>query len=88
MFYCPRCGYSTSIKCNYKKHLSSVNCQDINHSNMDSSSLLSSVSPNPVFKNSNKYVCKYCQKSFAFQQSKHKHEKKCKSLGTTLIISL
>ena len=74
MYSCPRCNYTTNIKFNFKKHLSLINpCHDSLQSNISSHSLLLELSPSKI----KTHICKYCSKTFSFQQSKHKHEKHC-----------
>lgn len=60
MYICERCGYSTTIKCNLKNHLSRKKICPNTYSNKDvifmKSALIHKLSPNEP----NPYTCKFC----------------------------
>ena len=92
MYICERCGYSTTIKCNMKSHLSRKKmCPEI-YSNKDVLSLEDTeihkkvYNVNPNVKNVNPnvnpnvnivtYKCRFCSKTFKYRQSRYRHELK------------
>jgi hypothetical protein len=76
---CPRCGYITNNKTNYKTHLLRINkCTP---------SLLD-ISIESLIKGLNKidnYKCDYCDTSFINSQLKYKHKKLCTQNKNNLI---
>ena len=74
MFACKRCGYSTNIKCDLKKHLYRKTQCNPELSELDVLIL------HPEFFNKKKdkeYICEYCFKSFSFSSGKSLHKKTC-----------
>ena len=88
MYICERCGYSTTIKCNMKSHLSRKKmCPEI-YSNKDVLGVedtkihkrVYNVNPNVNIVNPNvnivTYKCRFCSKTFKYRQSRYRHELK------------
>jgi hypothetical protein len=62
IYLCKECDYTTSRKNDYKKHLNSIK-----HINME----------NCLHQNSQKFICKCCNKEYKCRQSLWKHKQKC-----------
>lgn len=75
LFKCDRCGYVTTVKCNFLAHLQrKVQCEPI-LSNIPQSSMLSKYN-----KDKSVYKCEFCSKTFATPSNKLRHERNsCKS---------
>lgn len=81
-FECKRCGYTTTVKQNYNKHLNrkipcppilgNIPCELMKNNNNESTS----TKINDLDKK--QHICKYCGGVFSHYQSKWKHEKACK----------
>lgn len=80
IFRCERCDYSTSVKCNYTKHL-----QTEKHRSPKSINVHFSKPPNPdidvstnVDVNENQpYICSNCGRKYKVQRSLWRHAKQC-----------
>lgn len=77
-YTCIRCGYHTTIKGNFRMHLFNKNkeCKDKHNSGVSVQNI------QEQFHNMEKHkvspvVCQYCNKGFAFSQSKYVHLKTC-----------
>ena len=62
-FFCEKCHYGTSIKCNFNKHLSALKHNMITNDNK---------------KYKNKFFCENCKKNFTYNSGLSRHKKKCK----------
>lgn len=65
-FYCERCDYSTSVKSNYKKHLTTAKHKNDNNDNKDDNK-----------KVSGKFICEFCSRSFCYRSGLSRHFKSC-----------
>ena len=72
---CERCGYTTPIKCNLKKHLLASSSCSPSLSDIPVQQLLDTHFP-PISKH---FTCDHCHKPFAFFQGKYRHQKFCKN---------
>ena len=72
---CQRCGYTTPIKCNLKKHLLASSSCSPSLSDIPVQQLLDSHFP-PISK---QFSCDHCHKKFSFLQGKYRHQKVCNS---------
>jgi hypothetical protein len=98
MYICERCGYSTTIKCNLKSHLSRKKICPNTYSNKDIMYLKgalihkyakneSKMNPNESKMNPNEsnktYACKFCKQCYSTNSNLHKHMKKCSKVDLT-----
>lgn len=65
-YYCKKCDYITSIKCNYTKHLLTAKHQNDNNGN---------INGNKKYKSKN--VCENCGRDFSYRSGLSRHLKKC-----------
>ena len=65
-YYCEKCDYTTSIKCNYNKHLLTAKHKNDNNGNIEG---------NKKYKK--KIICENCGKDFAHRSGLSRHLKKC-----------
>ena len=79
MFSCKRCGYSTNIKCDFKKHLLRKKQCKSELSNIEITILHSDFFVIKEKSKENKHVCEFCSKSFSLPSGKCVHKKKCQS---------
>lgn len=79
-FKCERCGYVTTIKCNFISHLQrKVQCEPV-FSNKSLSSILAQYTDKK-----SEFKCDYCGKAFATASNKVRHEKNsCKGMLTVI----
>jgi hypothetical protein len=73
-FYCNKCNKyykSKSSLCNHNKKFHQLYQPNINQISTINSPIINQIS-------TKKYICKYCNKSYNINQSKWKHQKKCK----------
>lgn len=61
-YYCDKCHYGTSIKCNFNKHLSALKHDGITNDNR---------------KYKNKIFCEICKKTFSYKSGLSRHKKRC-----------
>lgn len=61
-YFCEKCDYGTSIKCNFNKHLSARKHKMITNDNK---------------KYKNNFFCENCKKTFAYKSGLSRHKKKC-----------
>lgn len=61
-YYCEKCDYGTSIKCNFNKHLSARKHQMVTNDNK---------------KYKKTFFCENCKKTFAYKSGLSRHKKKC-----------
>jgi hypothetical protein len=66
-YYCKKCDYTTSVKSNYKKHLTTSKHKNGNNDNK-----------NDNIKVSKMYVCDFCERSFCYRSGLSRHIKNCK----------
>jgi len=66
-YYCKKCDYTTSVKSNYKKHLTTAKHKNGNNDNK-----------NDNIKVSKNYVCEFCERSFCYRSGLSRHIKNCK----------
>jgi len=71
---CSRCGYTTIVKINYKKHLTRVNKCLPKLKDVDINELLKAFEK----EEKNKKNCPYCLETFFSRQEKHRHIALCK----------
>ena len=72
-FYCKKCDYSTSKKCDWKKHLLTAKHQN------DNKMVTKSRARNK--KQPIEYICSGCGKSYKFRSGLSRHRKKCEEFG-------
>ena len=65
-YICKKCNYYTSIKSNYKKHLTTAKHINDNNDNKNDNK-----------KVSEKYVCEFCCRSFCYRSGLSRHLKSC-----------
>lgn len=70
-YECPRCHYSTNVKCNILKHLIRAEPCKTLYSNIERSLIIEDINKKP----SKEFVCEVCTKSYAFQSGLLKHLK-------------
>jgi uncharacterized C2H2 Zn-finger protein len=72
---CPRCGYETNYKSNYRTHLLRINkCTSI----LLDVSIESLIKDINIVKDLNSFKCDYCEKLFKSAQLKYQHKQRCK----------
>lgn len=82
-YTCPRCGYETSLKGNFRVHVGRKNpCPPkLSDVNVDTSFLDS------LETNKNGYVCDFCSRTFQSSQSKYQHKQRCPMKDHVNIVS-
>lgn len=85
VYKCSRCGYTSTIKCNYVAHLQrKIQCYPI----LSSASLAEQLSSMNLIKGMD-FKCQHCNKCFATASNKTRHEKSnCKSAQSQANISV
>jgi len=81
MCMCKRCGYETAQKSNLIRHLQKKIPCEPNITDVSLSSLIEEATHKEY--NDITYSCDYCDKKFNFNQSRHRHQKICKSNNGT-----
>lgn len=74
-YSCERCGYITERKGDLRKHLNRQTVCDPILKDVPVEELLENLCKK---KDTNSYVCEYCERSFGSPQSKYNHKQKCK----------
>lgn len=82
-YICRRCGYSTTVKCNYYKHLHQRKevCEDIIE-DVPIDDLRAAFDADDAASSSTQYKCEICSKTFKSRSGYYGHRKQCTDATT------